>query len=157
MQNKNRGAAMVEFAIVVPFFFMLMLSIIYGALVMHDINSLNEITRNALRYGSVIDSGVSFDDKKTAMVNFVKAKANDSLFLYTVTNGTQVEVVNSEITLGNTGSDSSATQDKALKLTVTADMKEGLPTMFLSTLPKNADGKVQLSTISSELVMRRED
>lgn len=156
MQNKNRGAAMVEFALVVPFFFMLMLSIIYGAMIMHDMNSLNEITRNALRYGSVIDSGVSFDDKKTAMVNFVKAKANDSLFLYTVTNGTQVEVVNSEITIGNTGSDG-ATQDKALKLTVTADMKEGLPTMFLSTLPKNADGKVKLSTISSELVMRRED
>ena len=44
MQNKNRGAAMVEFAIVAPFFFMLISCIIYGAMVMHDINSLNEIT-----------------------------------------------------------------------------------------------------------------
>lgn len=156
MQNKNRGAAMVEFALVVPFFFMLMMSIIYGALIMHDINSLNEITRNAVRYGSVMDSGISFDDKKTAMVNFVKDKANDSLFLYSVKRGTNVEVVDSEITVGNSSSDSS-TEDKALKLTVTADMKEGLPTMFLEVLPKDSNGKAKLSTISSTLTMRRED
>ena len=151
MQNKNRGAAMVEFAIVVPFFFMLMLSIIYGALVMHDINSLNEITRNATRYASVIDSGVSYDDKKKAVVNFVKAKANDSLFLYKVENGTDVEVVDSELTIGNAGSDS-ATQDQSLKLTVTAKMDTaGMPTLFMDYFPAD------LKTISSTLTMRRED
>ena len=151
MQNKNRGAAMVEFAIVVPFFFMLMLSIIYGALVMHDINSLNEITRNATRYGAVIDSGVSIDDKKAAVVKFVKAKANDSLFLYKVENGTDVEVVDSELTIGNAGSDS-ATQDQSLKLTVTAKMDTaGMPTLFMDYFPAD------LKTISSTLTMRRED
>ena len=151
MQNKNRGAAMVEFAIVVPFFFMLMLSIIYGALVMHDINSLNEITRNATRYASVIDSGVSYDDKKKAVVNFVKAKANDSLFLYKVESGTDVEVVDSEITLGNAGSEG-ATQDKSLKLTVTAKMDTaGMPTLFMDYFPAD------LKNISSTLTMRRED
>ena len=151
MQNKNRGAAMVEFALVVPFFFMLLLSIVYGALVMHDINSLNEITRNAVRYGSVIDSGVSFDDKKTAMVNFVKDKANGTLFLYEVKNGTQVEVVDSEISVGNSSSESSF-KDQSIKLTVTAKMNEtGMPTLFMDYFPKD------LKTISSTLTMRRED
>lgn len=150
MQNKNRGAAMVEFALVVPFFFMLMMSIIYGALVMHDINSLNEITRNAVRYGSVIDSGVSFDDKKTAMVNFVKAKANDSLVLYKVQNGTQVEVVDSEIDIGNSSSESSF-KDQSIKLTVTAKMVDGMPKLFMDYFPAD------LKTISSTLTMRRED
>lgn len=150
MQNKNRGAAMVEFALVVPFFFMLMMSIIYGALVMHDINSLNEITRNAVRYGSVIDSGVSFDDKKTAMVNFVKDKANDSLVLYRVQNGTQVEVVDSEIDIGNSSSESSF-KDQSIKLTVTAKMVDGMPKLFMDYFPAD------LKTISSTLTMRRED
>lgn len=150
MQNKNRGAAMVEFALVVPFFFMLMMSIIYGALVMHDINSLNEITRNAVRYGSVIDSGVSFDDKKTAMVNFVKEKANDSLVLYRVQNGTQVEVVDSEIDIGNSSSESSF-KDQSIKLTVTAKMVDGMPKLFMDYFPAD------LKTISSTLTMRRED
>ena len=151
MQNKNRGAAMVEFALVVPFFFMLLLSIVYGAFVMHDINTLNEITRNAVRYGSVIDSGVSFNDKKEAMVNFVKEKANGTLFLYEVKNGTQVEVVDSEISVGNSSSESSF-KDQSIKLTVTAKMNEtGMPTLFMDYFPKD------LKTISSTLTMRRED
>ena len=82
MQNKNRGAAMVEFALVAPFFFMLISCIIYGAMVMHDINSLNEITRNAARYGSVIESGVTSDKKKVAVQNFIKNKADNGVYLY---------------------------------------------------------------------------
>lgn len=151
MQNKNRGAAMVEFAIVVPFFFMLMLSIIYGALVMHDINSLNEITRNATRYGAVIDSGVSEDDKRTAIVSFVKEKANASMFLYSVKNGTDVSMGDSEITVGNDSSNSSS-KDTAISVTVTATMDEtGMPTLFMDYFPAD------LKNISSTLTMRRED
>lgn len=151
MQNKNRGAAMVEFAIVVPFFFMLMLSIIYGALVMHDINSLNEITRNATRYGAVIDSGVSDDDKRTAIVSFVKEKANASMFLYSVKNGTDVNMGDSEITVGNDSSNSSS-KDTAISVTVTATMDEtGMPSLFMDYFPDD------LKTISSTLTMRKED
>lgn len=151
MQNKNRGAAMVEFAIVVPFFFMLMLSIIYGALVMHDINSLNEITRNATRYGAVIDSGVSDDDKRTAIVSFVKEKANASMFLYSVKNGTDVSMGDSEITVGNDSSNSSS-KDTAISVTVTATMDEtGMPSLFMDYFPDD------LKTISSTLTMRKED
>ena len=36
MQNKNRGAAMVEFALVAPFFFMLIACIIYGGCEAND-------------------------------------------------------------------------------------------------------------------------
>ena len=151
MQNKNRGAAMVEFAIVVPFFFMLMLSIIYGALVMHDINSLNEITRNATRYGAVIESGVSDDDKRTAIVSFVKEKANASMFLYSVKNGTDVNMGDSEISIGNDSSNSSS-KDKAISVTVTATMDEtGMPSLFMDYFPDD------LKTISSTLTMRKED
>lgn len=147
MQNKNRGAAMVEFALVAPFFFMLMACIIYGAMVMHDINSLNEIVRNTARYGSVIESGITPDEKQKAMVRFVKKKANESLFLYQVKNGTDVDAdAESELTLGSGENQST---ERAIKLTVTAQMKPGLPTfLFLDYFP---------DTITSSITMRRED
>lgn len=153
MQNKNRGAAMVEFAIVVPFFFMLMLSIVYGALVMHDINSLNEITRNATRYGAVIDSGVSDGDKRTAVVDFVKNKANKSLFLYKVKNSTDVNIVDSEISVSAGGSNQdNAVKDKSIKITVQAEMDTaGMPSLFMDYFPKD------LQKITSTLTMRKED
>ena len=151
MQNKNRGAAMVEFALVVPFFFMLISCIIYGAMVMHDINSLNEITRNAARYGSVIESGVDVNDKEKAVQNFIKNKAaNGGLFLYEIK--TDPEVLadeNSEVSLGE---DANASKEKAIKVTASAVMKDGLPTfLFLDYFPES------MKTISSTITMRRED
>lgn len=150
MQNKNRGAAMVEFAIVAPFFFMLMCSIIYGAMVMHDINSLNEITRNAARYGSVIESGVEDSKKIEAVQNFIKSKAaNGGLFLYTIETAEVLADEKSEVSLGE---DANASKEKAIKVTASAKIKDGLPTfLFIDYLPDS------MKTISSTITMRRED
>lgn len=143
MQNKNRGAAMVEFALVAPFFFMLISCIIYGAMVMHDINSLNEITRNAARYGSVIASGVTPAEKTAEVQKFIRNKAaNGGLFLYELNGDPKVSAdENSEVT-----------NEKTIKVVVTAQMKDGLPTfLFLDYFPAS------LKTISSTITMRRED
>ena len=144
MQNKNRGAAMLEFALVAPFFFMLISCIIYGAMVMHDINSLNEITRNAARYGSVIASGVKTADKTAEVQKFIKNKAaNGGLFLY--------ELKDDETTV-SADVDMDASKEKAIKVVVTAKMKDGLPTfLFLDYFPES------MKTISSTITMRRED
>ena len=150
MQNKNRGAAMVEFALVAPFFFMLISCIIYGAMVMHDINSLNEITRNAARYGSVIASGVTPAEKTAEVQKFIKNKAaNGGLFLYTIETAEVLADENSEISLGV---DANASKEKAIKVTASAVMKDGLPTfLFLDYFPES------MKTISSTITMRRED
>lgn len=151
MQNKNRGAAMVEFALVAPFFFMLICCIIYGAMVMHDINSLNEITRNAARYGSVIESGVDVNDKEKAVQDFIKNKAaNGGLFLYEIK--TDPEVLADENSEVNMGVDANASKEKAIKVKASAVMKDGLPTfLFLDYFPES------MKTISSTITMRRED
>lgn len=151
MQNKNRGAAMVEFALVAPFFFMLISCIIYGAMVMHDINSLNEITRNAARYGSVIASGVTPAEKTAEVQKFIKNKAaNGGLFLYEIKTDPEVSAdENSEISLGV---DANASKEKAIKVKASAVMKDGLPTfLFLDYFPES------MRTISSTITMRRED
>ena len=151
MQNKNRGAAMVEFALVAPFFFMLISCIIYGAMVMHDINSLNEITRNAARYGSVIESGVEVNDKEKAVKDFIKNKAaNGGLFLYEIK--TDPEVLADENSEVNMGVDANVSKEKAIKVKASAVMKDGLPTfLFLDYFPES------MKTISSTITMRRED
>lgn len=143
MQNKNRGAAMVEFALVAPFFFMLMACIIYGAMVMHDINSLNEITRNAARYGSVIASGVTPAEKTAEVQKFIRNKAaNGGLFLYELKGEPKVSA----------DVDMDASKEKAIKVTASAQMKAGLPTfLFLDYFPES------MKTISSTITMRRED
>lgn len=151
MQNKNRGAAMVEFALVAPFFFMLISCIIYGAMVMHDINSLNEITRNAARYGSVIASVVTPAEKTAEVQKFIKNKAaNGGLFLYEI--NTDPEVLADENSEVNMGVDANASKEKAIKVTASAQMKEGLLTfLFLDYFPES------MKTISSTITMRRED
>ena len=151
MQNKNRGAAMVEFALVAPFFFMLMACIIYGAMVMHDINSLNEITRNAARYGSVIASGVTPDAKTDEVRKFIRNKAaNGGLFLYELEG--EPTVLADEKSEVSMGSSADAPKEKAIKVVVTAKMKDGLPTfLFLDYFPES------MRTISSTITMRRED
>ena len=139
------------FCFLFHFFAMLICCIIYGAMVMHDINSLNEITRNAARYGSVIASGVEVNDKEKAVKDFIKNKAaNGGLFLYEI--NTDPEVLadeNSEVSMG-VGADAST--EKAIKVTASAQMKAGLPTfLFLDYFPDS------MKTISSTITMRRED
>lgn len=147
MQNKNRGAAMVEFALVAPFFFMLVSCIIYGAMVMHDINNLNEVTRAAARYGAVQDSGIEQNDKKDAVFRYIQNSQN--LFLYRIPSTTGITIITDEpVKLGN----DDATGEKAVKVTITAQMKDGLPAfLFLDYFPES------MKTISSSITMRRED
>ena len=141
MQNKNRGAAMVEFALVVPFFFMLIYCIIYGAMVMHDINNLNEVTRAAARYCAVQDSGIEQNDKEPAVIKYIQDSQN--LFLYKIPTKEQITIITNEpVKLGK----DDTTGEKAVKVTVTAQIKDGLPT-FLDSL----------ETITSSITMRRED
>lgn len=150
MQNKNRGAAMVEFALVAPFFFMLMACIIYGAMVMHDINSLNEIARNTARYGAVIESGTTdnIDGKESTMKDYACAKAANSLFIYTLSDDGVTVNANKDVDIGNSGN---TTQEKSVYVKLQAQMQDGMPKLFLDYFPDS------MRTIKSEITMRRED
>ena len=146
MQNKNRGAAMVEFAIVAPFFFMLIYCIIYGAMVMHDVNNLNEVTRAAARYAAVQDSGIEQDSKKVAVINYIRDYQN--LFLYKIPYETGVTIESDmKVKLGNDDN----TGENAVRVTVSADMEDGMPVLFMNYFPDS------MKTISSTITMRRED
>ena len=148
MQNKNRGAAMVEFALVVPFFFMLMCSIIYGALVMLDISDLNRLTRDAARYGAVESSGVNDEEKRQNIIKYI-ASRNNALVVYKISD-TQIEV-KTDVDIKLDADDATKTE-KGIRVTVPAALKSDLPAfLFTDYLPDS------MKTISSTTTMRRED
>ena len=149
MQNKNRGAAMVEFALVVPFFFMLMCSIIYGGLVMLDIHNLNDLTRDAARYGAVQNSGIDNEEKRQNVIKYIAAHDNNVLVVYNIVD-TQIEVkTDVDIKLN---ADDTTNTEKGVRVTVPAKLKDDLPAfLFTDYLPDS------MKTISSTITMRRED
>ena len=97
MKAKQRGASMVEFALILPGFLLLMCLVIYGGMWMYAQNTLNEIARNAARYGAVeaaanTQSDVEYGEEQPAS-NTIRTKnvikvateaASESLILYSI-------------------------------------------------------------------------
>ena len=97
MKAKQRGASMVEFAIILPGFLLLMCLVIYGGMWMYAQNTLNEIARNAVRYGAVetaanTQSNVEYGEEQPAsntirtknVIKVAKEAAKESLILYSI-------------------------------------------------------------------------
>ena len=97
MKAKQRGASMVEFAIILPGFLLLMCLVIYGGMWMYAQNTLNEIARNAVRYGAVeaaaaTQEGVNYGDnaptsdaiREKNVKRFAEEAAVESLILYSI-------------------------------------------------------------------------
>ena len=97
MKAKQRGASMVEFAIILPGFLLLMCLVIYGGMWMYAQNTLNEIARNAVRYGAVeaaaaTQEGVNYGDnaptsdaiREKNVKKFAEEAAVESLILYSI-------------------------------------------------------------------------
>ena len=97
MKAKQRGASMVEFALILPGFLLLMCLVIYGGMWMYAQSTLNEIARNAVRYGAVeaaaaTQEGVNYGDnaptsdaiREKNVKKFAEEAAVESLILYSI-------------------------------------------------------------------------
>lgn len=97
MKAKQRGASMVEFALILPGFLLLMCLVIYGGMWMYAQNTLNEIARNAVRYGAVeaataTQEGMDYGDnaptsdtiREKNVKKFAEEAAVESLILYSI-------------------------------------------------------------------------
>ena len=97
MNAKQRGASMVEFALILPGFLLLMCLVIYGGMWMYAQNTLNEIARNAVRYGAVetaaaTQEGVDYGDnaptsdtiRERNVKRIAEEAAVESLILYSI-------------------------------------------------------------------------
>lgn len=157
MKAKQRGASMVEFAIVLPGFLLLMCLVIYGGMWMYAQNTLNEIARNAVRYGAVEEAasaqtGVDYGEEEPAsntirkinVVKVAKEAAADSLILYSIDDSK---------TENQTGIGVTATVDKVNgEDSIQVELKAGL---MEENLPPLIDGFLP-DYISSKMIMRIE-
>ena len=157
MKAKQRGASMVEFALILPGFLLLMCLVIYGGMWMYAQNTLNEIARNAVRYGAVeaaanTQSDVEYGEEQPAsntirtknVIKVAQEAASESLILYSIDTskatykdnlGAKAEVV----TVNNEAS-------------IQVELKAGL---IKDNLPPLIDGFLP-NSISSKMIMRIE-
>ncbi len=142
MKHNKKGAVLVEFVFVLPLFLLMLFVMIYGGMLMHDYNGLNELTRAAARYGVVEASGDSTPGadgsdsaKVRAVKNYISNNGNNFLIIYEI-KSTAVSV----------GQDPTMGSDDVLNVTVTAERLE-VPVIVKDIMPED---------ISSTLKMRIE-
>lgn len=142
---KQRGAVLVEFVIILPLFLLMLFVMIYGGMLMHDYNGLNELTRAAARYGVVESSGDnntkqegSTDTIKVAAVKkYIRDNGSNFLIIY--------EIKDDGVAVSAGASDKIG-DDAAMSVTVTAERLE-VPVIVEDVMPEK---------ISSSLKMRIE-
>ena len=142
MRLTKKGAVLVEFVIVLPLFLLMLFVMIYGGMLMHDYNGLNELTRAAARYGVVESSGDntpgadgSDSAKVRAVKDYISNNGNNFLIIY--------EIKNTAVSVGQ---DPTMESDDVLNVTVTAERLD-VPVIVEDVMPEK---------ISSTLKMRIE-
>ena len=157
MKAKQRGASMVEFALILPGFLLLMCLVIYGGMWMYAQNTLNEIARNAVRYGAVetaanTQSDVEYGEEQPAS-NTIRTKnvikvatevASESLILYSIDTSKATHKDN----LGATAEVVTVNAEDSIQV----ELKAGL---IEDNLPPLIDGFLP-NYISSKMIMRIE-
>ena len=157
MKAKQRGASMVEFAIILPGFLLLMCLVIYGGMWMYAQNTLNEIARNAVRYGAVeaaaaTQEGVDYGDnaptsdaiREKNVKRFAEEAASESLILYSIDTSKATHKDN----LGATAEVVTVNAEDSIQVELKAGLiKDNLPPLIDGFLP---------NYISSKMIMRIE-
>ena len=157
MKAKQRGASMVEFALILPGFLLLMCLVIYGGMWMYAQNTLNEIARNAVRYGAVeaaaaTQEGVDYGDnaptsdaiREKNVKRFAEEAASESLILYSIDTSKATHKDN----LGATAEVVTVNAEDSIQVELKAGLiKDNLPPLIDGFLP---------NYISSKMIMRIE-
>lgn len=75
--KKNKGQSLVEFALVVPFFLLLLFAIIYCGMLFHDYSTLSSVARSAAREAAIVEKtdSTTYDNIAT----FYKRQTQDTL------------------------------------------------------------------------------
>ena len=157
MKAKQRGASMVEFALILPGFLLLMCLVIYGGMWMYAQNTLNEIARNAVRYGAVeaaanTQSDVEYGEEQPAsntirtknVIKVAQEAASESLILYSIDTSKAIHKDN----LGATAEVVTVNAEDSIQVELKAGLiKDNLPPLIDGFLP---------NSISSKMIMRIE-
>lgn len=133
----KHGQAMVEFAIIIPFFMLMLYGFSYLAMFFHDYLTLNELTRDIARHEAV---GIHFADIRT---NYTSTTFLTDVYLFQPAKAGAVVVKNTD---EKNSSGTIIGTSITVTLTATANVTEG--SLWKKILP---------NTISTSLTMRKEE
>jgi Flp pilus assembly protein TadG len=100
LQSEERGAALVEFALVVPLLMVMMCAIIDFGLALHRLNNLNSAVREGARFGAVRQNLTpAIDSVRTRVQDYWRSIGSDTLprALITVAETTDVSGLRSVV------------------------------------------------------------
>lgn len=83
--HKQKGQALVEFALIIPFFLLLIFGLIYSGLLFHDYNTLSNTARSAAREAALLPVTASDNDYKSIKDHYLGKTTVTSLYTYNPT------------------------------------------------------------------------
>ena len=78
--HKQKGQALVEFALIIPFFLLLIFGLIYSGLLFHDYNTLSNTVRSAAREAALLLVTASDNDYKSIKDHYLGKTTVTSLY-----------------------------------------------------------------------------
>lgn len=82
--NKQKGQAVLEFAVVLPLFLLILFGIIYSGMLFYDYSSLSNLARSSAREAAISTTTVSTGQRYTAIENDYKGMQDNLITnLYT--------------------------------------------------------------------------
>ena len=130
MKLKQRGALIVEYVLILPLMIFLIFTSVYLGMVFHDFNAVNEVAREAARYGVVGNTDAAI---KTAAL----ARCNDLLTKLYATSAEDITVTRAE--------DSALNSEKYLEVSISArKVPEHSMGMIDEFLPNTLSAKVRM-------------
>lgn len=132
--KKNRGQAIIEFAIILPLFIFMLCAFAYLAMFFHDYLTLTEMTRDIARRQAV---GISID---TIKKNYTAQVFLTDFYVFDPNTGIQITTVPEDTTDTSTGSAVEVTLKATLQAQEGSYWKKVLPAAISSSLVMHKEG-----------------
>ncbi len=130
---QKKGAVMVEFAIILPFFLLILMVIIYGSMFLFDYTRLGDMTRVVTRYAALnIDKENNLNEEVQKIKDYAKERLDtDRLLLYKVDSNLNIKIIQ--------------IMDKDnVEVEIKATKKDNIPVIIDDMLPETISEKLKM-------------
>lgn len=130
---QKKGAVMVEFAIILPFFLLILMVIIYGSMFLFDYTRLGDMTRVVTRYAALnIDKENNLNEEIQKIKNYAKERLDtDRLLLYKVDSNLNIKIIQ-------------IMDEDNVEVEIKAIKKDNIPVIIDDMLPETISEKLKM-------------
>lgn len=130
---QKKGAVMVEFAIILPFFLLILMVIIYGSMFLFDYTRLGDMTRVVTRYAALnIDKENNLNEEVQKIKDYAKERLDtDRLLLYKVDSNLNIKIIQ-------------IMDEDNVDVEIKATKKDNIPVIIDDMLPETISEKLKM-------------